>query len=103
MEKEAGKTVESCLGKKSSHKTSILLNILTFEKQREFIVTLNTGLASYRLIDAHTVLYWCHSVCKEFQTESFVIESMWRHLVSFQLSFLIFVASAKLMEMEAHL
>lgn len=84
-------------------KTSILFNIHTFEKQRQLTVTLNTGLASFSLIDAHTVLYWCHSLCKEFQTESFVIESTWKHLVSFQLSFLIFVAFAKLMEMEAHL
>lgn len=77
-----------------------------FEKQREFIITLNTGLASYILIDDDTLLHPKHcigsTVCEEFQTESFVIESTWKHLVSFQLSFLIFVASAKLMEIEVH-
>lgn len=50
---------KNCLGKKSSHKskTLILLNIHTFEKQREFIVVLNAGLASYILIDDHVLLH----------------------------------------------
>lgn len=59
MEKEAGKTEEICLRKKSSRKskTLILLNIDAFVKQREFIVTLNTALASHILMNDLAVLH----------------------------------------------